>query len=86
MIVLDPASIRAGVREARDAVPTRIEDAASTVVASLETVAPSGHDDPATAYLQVEAGNAAARRVHSKFGYRDGCADWHRRPAEGNTR
>jgi hypothetical protein len=86
VIVLDPASIPAGVREARDAVPARIEDAASTVVASLKTVAPSRHDDPATAYLQVEAGIASARRVHSKFGYGDGCADWHRRPAEGSTR
>ena len=39
-----------------------------------------------TAYLQVEAGNAAARQVYSRFGFRDGYAYWYRRPpAEGNT-
>ncbi|MGZ8981498.1 MAG: GNAT family N-acetyltransferase [Burkholderiaceae bacterium] len=38
-----------------------------------------------TAYLQVEAGNAAARRVYSKFGFRDGYAYWYRRPADGET-
>ena len=38
-----------------------------------------------TAYLQVEAGNAAARRAYSKFGFTDGYAYWYRRPPEEGT-
>lgn len=34
----------------------------------------------ATAYLQVEAANAAARRAYSKFGFMDGYAYWYRWP------
>jgi ribosomal protein S18 acetylase RimI-like enzyme len=35
------------------------------------------------AYLQVDAGNAAARRVYTKFGFRDRYAYWYRARAEG---
>lgn len=39
-----------------------------------------------TAYLQVEAGNAAARSAYSKFGFKDGYAYWYRwPPAEGSA-
>ena len=39
-----------------------------------------------TAYLQVEAGNAPARRAYSRFGSSDRYAYWYRRPpTEGTT-
>lgn len=56
---------------------------ATAVVAAL--LQRAGARGCTTAYLQVEAGNAAARRVYSKFGFRDGYAYWYRQPpAEGN--
>jgi ribosomal protein S18 acetylase RimI-like enzyme len=35
-----------------------------------------------TAYLQVDAGNVAARRIYTALGFEDRYAYWYRRPAD----
>ena len=40
-----------------------------------------------TMYLQVDAANASARHVYSKFGFRDRYAYWYRaQPPQGDAR
>jgi hypothetical protein len=49
-------------------------------LASLPAALRAHARDGTTAYLQVEAGNAAARRASSKLGCWNGHACWYRRP------
>ncbi len=52
---------------------------ASAIVAKLLNDARAAGAE--TAYLQVEADNAPARRAYSKFGFRDRYAYWYRAPS-----
>jgi GNAT superfamily N-acetyltransferase len=63
----------------------RARGVAAAIVSALLNAARSA--GATCAYLQVSADNAVARRVYSKFGFRDCYAYWYRREpgAEGNT-
>jgi len=54
-------------------------------LASLPAALRDDARDCTTAYLQVDAGSAAARRACSKLGCRSGHACWYRRPPAEET-
>jgi hypothetical protein len=91
VIVPAPESIPAELRRADDPALARVCDPdaalatldAAGVDALLQRAAARGC---ATAYLQVDAANAAARRAYSKFGVRDGYAYGYREPPEEWTK
>ena len=56
---------------------------ASAIVAKLLDNARAAGAE--TAYLQVEADNASARRAYSKFGFKDCYAYWYRVPSGGQN-